>query len=69
MERVKTQNMFKQLSKGIETIKDEIDLSENQLSTMESFIDRYLPVQIQSHLSEILGAVFTKGGPERERLF
>lgn len=68
MERIKTLNMFKQIHKELEMIKDEINLSENQLSTMESFIDRYLPVQIQSHLSEVLGQVFNKGSEEREKL-
>lgn len=57
------------MKKIMENFKDEMNLSENHISSVESYVDRYLPVKIQSHLSEIMGEIYTIGSPERVKLF
>ena len=46
MQRIKSESMFKSIQKVMETFKDEMHLGENHLSTVESYIERYLPVKI-----------------------
>ena len=42
-------------------MEEEISISENHLITIESFVDKYLPIRVQTHISEVLNSVFEKG--------
>ena len=49
-------------------MKKEIALSENHLITIESFVDKYLPLRVQSQISELLGSIFDKASPTYKSL-
>ena len=43
-----------------------IDLKENQIQTIENYIDKYQPIRVQSQISELLNEIFS--GKEKELL-
>lgn len=43
-----------------------LDLKDNQIQTIENFVEKYVPIRVQSQISEILGEVLT--GKQRELL-
>ena len=45
----------------VDDMKKEMAISENHLNMIENFIDKYLPIRVQSHLSEVIGNIFDKG--------
>ena len=58
----------KSLVEEISKMKEEIALSENHLVTIESFVDKYLPIRVQSQISELLGEIMEKGGEMHTKL-
>ena len=38
----------------------DLDTKESKIRTLEQFIDRYIPIRVQSQISETLGAVLSR---------
>jgi hypothetical protein len=38
----------------------ELDEKTNQFNTVENFVEKYIPIRIQSQISETLGCVLTR---------
>ena len=55
------EKLHQENSAEISEMKKEIAISENHLITIESYVDKYLPIRVQSHFSEVLGSIFEKG--------
>ena len=36
-----------------------MDIKDNQIKTVENFIEKYVPIRVQSQISEILNEVLT----------
>ena len=54
-------NEMEQMNKEIiKKIQIDLDGKENKIKTLERFIDLFVPIRIQSQLSETLGAVLTR---------
>ena len=51
---------FDEIKVIMDKIKNNIDAKENKLQTIERFIEKYIPITIQSQISETLGAVLTR---------
>ena len=64
----KADSKHKTLVAEVEDMKKEIALSENHLITIESFVDKYLPIRVQSQLSELLGKIIEKDSEMHIRL-
>ena len=52
----------------VDDMKKELAINENHLNMIENFIDKYLPIRVQSHLSEILGNLYEKGTDQHIKL-
>lgn len=58
----------KELSGKLDSVNLQLDKKENQIYTIENYVDKYAPIRFQSLLSEVLNEVIT-GSKEREALF
>ena len=67
-DKKKAEKKHKELLEELGEMKKEIALSENHLITIESFVDKYLPLRVQSQMSELLGSVFDKASPTYKSL-
>ena len=54
------QGTVERLEKALKVITTDLDKKQNKIQTVEQFIDRYIPIRIQSQISETLGAVLTR---------
>ena len=52
----------------VDDMKKELAINENHLNMIENFIDKYLPIRVQSHMSEIMGNLYEKGTDEHIKL-
>ena len=61
LDNKKFEDRHKSTELCVEEMKKEIAISENHLNMIENFVDKYLPIRVQSHISEILGNILEKG--------
>ena len=64
----KFSDKHKQTEGKVEEMSKEIAISENHLNMIENFIDKYLPIRVQSHFSEMLGNLYEPGTDMHIRL-
>jgi len=53
------QESFDIIQTTIDKIHADLDKKEGKLQTVERFIDRYVPIRIQSQISETLGSILS----------
>ncbi|CDW77434.1 UNKNOWN [Stylonychia lemnae] len=65
-----TQNEFEEkyhhIMDKFDQVMKSLDMKDNQISTIENFIEKYVPIRVQSQISEILNEVIT--GKQKEVL-
>jgi uncharacterized protein YlxP (DUF503 family) len=54
------QDNFDVIQVLIDKIHADLDKKESKLQTVERFIDRYVPIRIQSQISETLGSILSQ---------
>lgn len=64
----KADQKHKKLLEELDEMKKEIALSENHLITVESFVDKYLPLRVQAQISELIGAIVEKKSEMHKKL-
>ena len=64
----KFQDKHKLTENLVDEMKKELAINENHLNMIENFIDKYLPIRVQSHMSEVMGNLYEKGTDEHIKL-
>ena len=54
----KFNNEMNNIELRMSAIKDDLSISENHLITVESYVEKYLPVRIQANLTDVLSEIF-----------
>lgn len=59
-DKVITEEMRSKMWTEIVKMQKEIDEKTNQFNTVENFVEKYIPIRIQSQISETLGAILNR---------
>ena len=42
----------------------QISMKENNITTIENFVEKFLPIRVLNQISEVIGALFPNAGPD-----